>query len=637
LRSTRTPASPRAPWGPRARRGAALALAAALCLAGAARADGPAPPRVAALRFEGVSAFDEDVLAKRLVTAAPSWKFWKEKPPFDAADLEADVVELRSYYANRGWYRAEITPELDWSRDRSTVEIVLHVKEGEPVRLETFSVALPERLDGEALDRGALLAGLPLEEGRVFGATAYHAAKQQLLARLAERHHPAARLEGGAEVDPDALAARVEWTVDPGPFVRIGPITVHGLAEVEESLVRRELTVVEGEPYAPSALEASRSAVFGLGLFRSVSILSKAPKPAPGGGPAERVGDAVRWPVDVWVEERKPRSIRLALGYGSEEQVRGAIGWQHRNFHGQARSLDLSLQGSALGVAATGRLTQPRFLDRETSLELASSAGYETLPAYDAVRVGARASLLRPLSPLLLDWSGRLSYELEFGWVQDLKIDDDELADSPTLDLLNSFEIALRRDTTDSPIAPTRGSRLDLSIMPAVGNNLAFTRLSAEARAYRAVAGAVLAVRAGGGVLQPLGGFDAVDVPVYRRFFAGGSSSVRGYGYQRAGPLDDDDDPLGGLTLTEASVELRVPIPLWGRLRDRLGAVAFLDGGQLSEPAFAWRTRDLFFGGGVGLRVRTPLGPLRLDVGLPIHPRDGFDAYQVYFSVGEAF
>jgi len=134
-----------------------------------------------------------------------------------------------------------------------------------------------------------------------------------------------------------------------------------------------------------------------------------------------------------------------------------------------------------------------------------------------------------------------------------------------------------------------------------------------------------------------VGPFDPVDVPVYRRFFAGGGSSVRGYGFQRAGPLDDDGDPLGGLTLTEASVELRLPIPLWGRLRDRLGAVAFLDGGQLSEPSFAWRTRDLFFGGGVGLRVRTPLGPLRLDVGLPIDPRAGFDAYQVYFSVGEAF
>ncbi|HKJ23174.1 MAG TPA: POTRA domain-containing protein, partial [Myxococcota bacterium] len=322
------------------------------------------------MRFDGVSAFDTDVLAKRMVTSAPTWKFWKEKPPFVAADLEADVVELRSYYANRGWYRAEITPELDWSPDRSTVEIVLHVEEGQPVRLETFSVDLPETLDGEPLDRSALLGGLPLAEGEAFGAIAYHAAKRQLLARLAERHHPRARLTGGAEVDPDALVARVDWTVAPGPFVRVGPITVAGLDQIEPSLVRRELTIAEGAPYAPSDLEASRSAVFGLGLFRSVTVLPAAPEPEPAGQPT---ADAERWPVEVRVEERKPRSIRVALGYGTEERVRGTLGWRHRNFHGQARTLDVALQGSALGAAATAKLAQPRFLDHETSLELATS------------------------------------------------------------------------------------------------------------------------------------------------------------------------------------------------------------------------------------------------------------------------
>lgn len=607
----------RVPWV------AALALAAVLVSSPRVAAAETEPPRISAVRFEGVSAVDEDALAGQLLTRAPSWKPWKEAPAFDERDLESDRVAIRSYYANRGWYGAEVTTELTWSKSRERVEVVFQVKEGEPVRLVAFSVKLPDTLDGEPLDREALLDGLPLREGERFGAVAYQEAKRALLDRLAEHHHPAARIEGGAEVDPDALAARVDWTLVPGPFVRIGEISVSGLEGVDEALVRRELTFAEGDAFAASALEENQKKVFGLGLFRSVSMIARPPPQATG-------ASEERWPVEVEVEERKPRSIRVSLGYGTEELVRGSLGWQHRNFHGQARKLDLTLRGSALGVAASVKLTQPRFLDEKTSLEIGASTAYDLLPSYDAVRAGAHVSLLRPLGPI---WSGRLSSALEFGYVQDVKADDPDLEDTPRIDVLNSFEVGLRRDTTDSPLEPTRGSRLDLSFGPAAGNNVAFVRLLGEVRRYVPIRSTVLALRLRSGTLQPIGGFGATDVPIYKRFFAGGSNSVRGYGYQRVGPRDAEDDPLGGLTLTESSVELRFPIPLW----DRLGGVVFLDGGQLSEPAFTWRTGDLFVGTGAGIRVRTPLGPLRLDVGVPIDPRAGFDAFQIHFSVGEAF
>lgn len=609
-------------------RAALAALAAALVLPGVARSDEAGPPRIAAVRFEGVSSVDEGALAEQLLTRAPSWKPWKDAPPFDEWELEADRVTIRSYYANRGWYGADVTTELLWSDDRERVEVVFRVEEGEPVRLATFSLDLPDTLDGEPLDREALLDGLALREGERFGAVAYHEAKRELLARLAGRHHPAARLEGGAEVDPVALTARVAWTLDPGPRVHFGEVTVQGLADVDESLVRRELTFARGDAFSASALDESQARIFGLGLFRSVSLITR-PPPATDDNDTDDTGEA-SWPVEVRVEERKPRSVRVSLGYGTEELVRGALGWQHRNFHGQARQLDLKLQGSALGVAASGKLAQPRFLDEKTSLEVGASAAYDLLPSYDAVRVGAHASLLRPLGPI---WSGRLSSTLEFGYVQKIKADDPDLEDTPRLDVLNSFEVGLRRDTTDSPLEPTRGSRLDLSFGPAAGNNVAFVRLLGEVRRYVPIRSTVLGLRLRSGALQPVGRFDATDVPVYKRFFAGGSSSVRGYGFQRVGPLGDDGDPLGGLTLTEGSVELRFPIPLW----ERLGGAVFVDGGQLSEPAFAWRTQDLFFGAGAGIRVRTPLGPLRLDVGVPIDPRDGFDSFQIHFSVGEAF
>ena len=139
-----------------------------------------------------------------------------------------------------------------------------------------------------------------------------------------------------------------------------------------------------------------------------------------------------------------------------------------------------------------------------------------------------------------------------------------------------------------------------------------------------------MAARARAGIADAFGQSD--DVPLFRRFYAGGINSTRGYARWMLGPLSDKDDPVGGRTLVEGHLELRTPI--W---RD-LGGVVFLDVGEVRRQAYRLSASDLQFGAGVGVRYHTIVGPLRLDLGSPFPqaPR-GEPSWQIHFSIGQAF
>jgi outer membrane protein assembly factor BamA len=612
---------------------------------------------VVALRFQGLDPVDREVIAPKLLTRGPAWwglKFWEADPSFDPDDLQEDLSRVEEIHREYGYFEAQARSELEWNDERDEVDVTIAVETGPPVLLVAFDL---EAAPGSAIEDArleAIRAGLPLEIGGVFGSRAYAQQREALLDALAEQGRPSARIEGGARVDLDRHEARIEWTLDPGPFVRFGRIELLGLEDVDPELARRELTVEPGAPYSLSAQRRSERRLRDTELFHAVAIQPRRPSaagaaadgdpsqpgevddganPSASGGtdadPDAGVPTEEVWPLEVRLRERPPRSVRVSLGYGTEEQGRAHVSWRHRNFLGGARKLEIRAEYSSLLQGGELRFLQPHFIDPETDLGFTASIAREDVPAYEALSDRARIQLTRPITG---PWKARTGYEFEYTDVVEVAADQPEEEQSSRV---SAVFAGVRRDTLDDRLSPTRGTWLDFYAEPAlqaIGSSASYTTLIGEARGFHRQWGVVVGGRLRVGTIEPMGGSDEDDVPIFERFFSGGSTSVRGYDYQSLGPRDDDDDPLGGLTVGEATFELRVPLPWWD-----LSLVGFLDAGQVSPGPWRLDADDVQYGAGPGVRLGTPVGPLRFDLGFPLNPRDGDSAFRIHFAVGHSF
>ncbi len=343
----------------------------------------------------------------------------------------------------------------------------------------------------------------------------------------------------------------------------------------------------------------------------------------------------VVWPLEVRVVERAPRTFSVGVGYGTEDEFRARIDWTHRDFLGNGRRLDVGGKYSSLVMGGEVTLSQPWFLhpwiQDPLGLSVALKAVRETPRAYAANRFGESVELTRYLG---YDFTLRFGQAFEWADVTSQKVDPDLDVDLPDKARLHTLPFGLRYSHLDDPITPTLGAWLDFSVEPsfeAIGSDVDYVKLVGEARGFVPLGPVVLAARYRMGTLEPFRDTDNVDIPKFKRFYAGGSTSVRGFGYQKLGPLDEEGNPLGGLSWAEGSIELRIPI--WRKL----SGVVFSDAGQVNPRPSDWRTHDIYYSSGLGLRLGTPVGPLRFDVARIYNPPHGIDRYGFYVSVGNAF
>jgi translocation and assembly module TamA len=331
-----------------------------------------------------------------------------------------------------------------------------------------------------------------------------------------------------------------------------------------------------------------------------------------------------RLPVTVDLNERRHRSIGVGASSRTDEGLGGNLSWEHRNLFGRGERLTIELDGSFLGTNLSASFRKPDFWRRDQALIADSSLGYQNTDAYESLSAGVSGGLERLLAPGMT-----ISAELAFrlSQVQERGKDKEEFG-------LLSLPVNFNWDRSNDLLNPTRGGRLALYNEPftdVIGNALNFNKSQVSYTHYLQVLdqpGVVLAGRTSVGTLF---GAERDEVPADLRFYAGGGGSVRGFGYQLAGALDDDNNPIGGRSLLELSGEVRV------RLTETIGVVAFVDAGSDFSSSVPNFNEPLRVGVGPGLRYFSPIGPVRLDVGFPINKRDSDDAFQLYVSLGQAF
>jgi len=627
------------PYRARTRRttapGAAWALAALLCAAPARAQDAAAPPEpppfpytaeVAPLEGAGGLAATAAAVAQTLTL--------RERAPTDALGLigrvRADLPRLQEVLRAEGHWGGEVRatiaglppddpalPALLLAA-REPVAVVLTLIPGPRYAVGRIAIAADPPEAAPIVRAAAAASGLA--EGDPARAEAVLAAETAMRDALRRDAHPLAAIAGREIwVDHDRRAMDIAWRIAPGPRAAFAAPAVTGQVRTRAGLLRRTAArPMEGRDYSPAALERGRRALLALGVFESVRA-----------EPGTALDADGRLPVTFHVSERPLRAIGGSVAWETNFGLAASLYWEHRNILGGAERLRLEAEGARLGQSsfenatyrAFATLTLPEIWRMDARLTARIGAVRERLDAYDRDAFVASALAERALNERLALQAGPL-YEQgrigRFGAFQDFS--------------LLGFVTGLRYDGTDSLLDPTGGWRASITATPfwSVRDGTTFTRLLATGSTYLDLTGDARGVLALRGALGATLGASRDGVPLDRRFHAGGGGSVRGYAFQSVGPRDAANRPLGGASLLEASAEWRQ------RVAGPWGAVAFVDAASVGEESRPG-SGDLRVGVGAGLRYATAIGPIRVDVGVPLNRRRGDAAYGLYVGIGQAF
>ena len=555
-----------------------------------------------------------------------------------AGRVRADYPRLRTALESFGYYDGTVSitvaghpgddptlPDLLAANPKgSPVPIKVSVTRGPRFTLGSVRLDDPDHtLSPTSLKAFGLHAGQPALAAEVL------AAQDRLLSALREDGHALAEVKPPvAYLHPQSHTLDVVYSLHEGPRVDIGAIRMAGLRQVHEAFLRRRLLVHPGELYQPSKIEAARQDLASIGVFSDVQVRTGNGLDADG-----------RMPLIFSFAEAKRHTVSGQIGYSTDLGGSAGVTWTHHNLLGNAEQLDLAalvtgLGGTSqqgLGYDVYANFNKPDFRRRDQNLILRVEGLKQNLQAYDQTALLARAAVNRRLSR-------RWNVQLGLGAEQE-QITQEGATRNYTL---VSVPLSASYDSTDLPSpldAATHGVRASLGITPTAsltaGRQL-FTILQAGGSTYLDLARlgltrpgrSVIAVR---GIVGSVQGASTFQLPPDQRLYAGGSATIRGYKYQGVGPLFAGNNyPVGGTALDAATFEFRQ------RLFKSFGAAAFVDAGQLSARSAPFQG-PLRVGAGVGARYFTPIGPIRLDVAVPLSKLPGGDSLELYIGLGETF
>lgn len=527
--------------------------------------------------------------------------------------VDGDIGEFLRILRASGYYDAEVTTEV---ADGASPSVTFRAEPGALFMIGSYSIAF--RKTRPTLPEAAVLdATAEMPSGVVADGESIVASEARIVTYLQEHGFPHAAFDSRvARANSETSTLDITATFRSGPYITYGEVIIEGETGVEQDYLREMITWDRDAPVARSQLNRLQDRMASTGLFKTVSV--RLPEHEAG----QNVADGAQ-PVTVKASEARAKSISGSVRYDTDRGPGVRAGWRHRNLFGRAEDLRTELNLSLDEQKLSAELSRPRYPSARWTVFEGAELRNTFDDAFDEQAAEAQVGMRTGL---------------EGGWTVGGAIKGSVSATETDVESDTAYLLGLpltaRQVRTNDPLNATTGHKLFLSATPYFGLNdgspTYFGSVSAGGSYYLPVIGQDRLVLASRARVSSILSGDLEDVPVNQLLFAGGGSSVRGFGFRSISPVDLGDE-TGGRFLAETGLEARI------KVTDSFGFVTFVDAGVVEEEPFPNFKERVNVGVGGGLRYYSPVGPIRFDLAFPLHRRAGDSLFEFYISLGQAF
>ena len=580
--------------------------------------DEPQKAYVTKIAFTGNKAFKSSKLKDFMRTREKDMFYWFDGSGIlDEEALDDDRKNIEAFYNDNGYIRVKVgVPDIKVSQDGKTLSLTLPVEEGNLYKVGSVDFSGDILFDKEVMNKE-----LGSKTDSTFRSTMFQRDVMRLNDFYQDKGYAFCEISPLTIIDDDTQKINITFDIKKNEEIFINRINILGNTKTRDKVVRRELRIVEGERFSATNLKRSQKRLRNTTFFKNSDFkIVKTDEP-----------DKIN--TDITVEEKPTGTLSAGVGYSSYDKLILSGNISQENFMGTGRKVYLTASVGSITQQFNFSYIEPHIFDLDMNAGLSIFNFGRIMDTYNYNTWGGSLSLIRPLTD---DVKGSVRYRYETTSVTNIDVTASSYIQSQAGTLAtSSMTFAVGKNTIDDILNPHIGINSNISF------ELAGGPFAGDNYFYRAIAfygkyipagfwDSTFFVRGTAGTIQPYGG---KTVPVYENFYVGGLQTVRGFKYGEAGPLDSTGQVLGGANEMFFNFEWVFPIYKPAGFK----GVLFFDAGQAFDDSSGWLLNGIRTAAGFGVRWFSPLGPIRLELGFNLNPKEGERGSVFEFAMGTQY
>ncbi|MFH1062592.1 MAG: outer membrane protein assembly factor BamA [Candidatus Omnitrophota bacterium] len=579
--------------------------------------------RIRKIGFAGNKFFNDSRLRKVIKTKKKGWfnsGFYKEDV------WTEDLDRLNSFYNTEGFIDAKIEPIIEYNKNNDSMYLTFNIIEGKQYKAGNVSFK-----GNQVFLASDLSENLELLNEQVYSENKLRGDISKIQSHYFDAGYIASSVKADTMLNSETGHVDVAYNISEGKIGYLDKINIKGNLRTKDVIIRREMRLFPGDRYNGEKLRRSRQRLYNLGYFEEVSFnTEEEPSTLPD-----------KYDLDIFVKESKTGEFSFGAGYSSVDKFIGFVDLTQQNFDifnfptftGAGQKLRLRMEFGSEKKDYELSFVEPWLLGYPLATGFNVFSRTRNWDKYDEKRIGGNLFVSKELGEY---WLNKWTYRFESIRISDIEDDaSNEIKAEDGKNYISGIQTDIIHDTRDNIYNPRTGAYNQLSTEYAggsLGGDKDFIRYETKNNKYFPIGkDGVLDLQGSLGMVEAFG--DSIDVPVYERFYAGGANTIRGYKERRIGPEGERGDPIGGRLRAIFNAEYT------HKLTNNLKWAFFYDIGNVwaNNQEFSWDKLKLKASIGTGIRVKTPLGPIRLDYGYALNPKEGDSKGRFHFAMSHEF